>query len=163
MEQERPREHQNVTDYRDRVDTIREVFSYLKQFRGTTFVVRIDNTVLDDPLFSVLVKDISLLHEAGIRVALVPSAKERIDEVLKRYEVQYTVINGVRVTSEEAIPFIKMAEPLSLEVQHFLDCVDSGETPRSDGRDGLRVVRVLEAVDESMALGGAPVATNLEV
>jgi amino-acid N-acetyltransferase len=39
----------------------------------------------------------------------VPSAKERIDEVLKRYEVQYSVIKGVRVTSEEAIPFIKMA------------------------------------------------------
>ena len=103
------RGHQNVTEYRDRVDTIREVFSYLKQFRGTTFVVRIDNAVLDDPLFSVVVKDLSLLHEAGIRVALVPSAKERIDEVLRRYEVPYTVINGVRVTSEEAIPFIKMA------------------------------------------------------
>ncbi len=61
------------------------------------------------------------------------------------------------------VPFIKMSEPLGLEVQHFLDCVDSRATPRSDGRDGLRVVRVLEAVDESMAAGGAPVATNLHV
>ena len=61
------------------------------------------------------------------------------------------------------IPFVKMAEPLALEIQHFLDAVDGGTTPRSDGRDGLRVVRVLEAVDESMAAGGAPVATNLEV
>jgi amino-acid N-acetyltransferase len=107
MEQELPRE--NVTDYRDRVDTIREVFSYLKQFRGTTFVVRIDNAVLEDPLFSVLVKDLSLLHEAGIRIALVPSAKERIDEVLHTYNVPYRIINGVRVSSDQAIPFIKMA------------------------------------------------------
>lgn len=61
------------------------------------------------------------------------------------------------------VPYIKMAEPLSLEVQHFLDCCRSGETPRSDGRDGLRVVRVLEAVDESMAAGGAPVETVVEV
>jgi len=61
------------------------------------------------------------------------------------------------------VPFVKMAEPLSLEVQHFLDCCDSGATPRSDGRDGLRVVRVLEAVDESMAAGGAPVETWVEV
>ena len=98
-----------ITEYRDRVDTIREVFSYLKQFRGTTFVVRIDNAVLDDPLFSIVVKDLSLLHEAGIRIALVPSAKERIDEILRTYEVPYSVLNGVRVTSEEAIPFIKMA------------------------------------------------------
>jgi amino-acid N-acetyltransferase len=99
----------NVTEYRDRVDTIREVFSYLKQFRGTTFVVRIDNAVLDDPLFSIVVKDLSLLHEAGISIALVPSAKERIDEILRTYEVPYSVVRGVRITSEEAIPFIKMA------------------------------------------------------
>jgi amino-acid N-acetyltransferase len=96
-------------DHASRVDTIREVFSYLRQFHGTTFVVWIDNTVLDGPLFSVVVKDLSLLREAGIRVALVPSAKRRIDEILQKYEVPFRVLGGVRVTSEEAIPFIKMA------------------------------------------------------
>ncbi len=100
MEQDRLREH---------VDTIREVFSYIKQFRGTTFVVKIDDVVMNDPLFSVLVKDLALLHEAGIRIIIAPSAKERIDEVLARYEVPYKIIKGVRVTSDEAIPFIKMA------------------------------------------------------
>ncbi len=62
-----------------------------------------------------------------------------------------------------SVPWVPMKEPLAIEVQHFLDCCDSGETPRSDGRDGLRVVRVLEAVDESMAAGGAPVETTVEV
>ncbi len=62
-----------------------------------------------------------------------------------------------------SVPWIPMKEPLAIEVQHFLDCCRSGETPRSDGRDGLRVVRVLEAVDESMAAGGAPVETTVEV
>lgn len=62
-----------------------------------------------------------------------------------------------------SVPWIQMSEPLAIEVQHFLDCCRSGETPRSDGRDGLRVVRVLEAVDESMAAGGAPVQTSVEV
>jgi predicted dehydrogenase len=61
------------------------------------------------------------------------------------------------------VPHIKMQEPLSLEVQHFLDCCADGTTPRSDGRDGLRVVRVLEAVDESMEAGGAPVSTTVGV
>jgi len=59
------------------------------------------------------------------------------------------------------VPYLKMAEPLSLEVQHFLDCCVNGTTPRSSGRDGLEVVRVLEAVDESLRMGGAPVATGL--
>jgi predicted dehydrogenase len=61
------------------------------------------------------------------------------------------------------VPWVQMKEPLSIEVQHFLDCCDSGETPRSDGRDGLRVVSVLEAVDASMEQGGAPVKTKAEV
>jgi predicted dehydrogenase len=59
------------------------------------------------------------------------------------------------------VPFLKMEEPLALEVQHFLDCCDEGTTPRSDGRDGLRVVRTLEAVDESVAGGGRPVELDL--
>lgn len=62
-----------------------------------------------------------------------------------------------------SVPWVPMQEPLSIEVQHFLDCCENGTTPRSDGRDGLRVVRVLEAVDESMAAGGAPVETTVEV
>lgn len=64
---------------------------------------------------------------------------------------------------EIKVPWIPMKEPLAFEVQHFLDCARSGETPRSDGRDGLRVVRVLEAVDESMEAGGSPVETSVEV
>ena len=59
------------------------------------------------------------------------------------------------------VPYLKMAEPLSLEVQHFLDCCVNGTTPRSSGRSGLEVVRVLEAVDESLRMGGAPVVTGL--
>ena len=54
------------------------------------------------------------------------------------------------------IPHIHMAEPLRLEAQHFVDCIRSGKPPRSDGRDGLRVVRVLEAAQKSLQEDGAP-------
>ncbi len=54
------------------------------------------------------------------------------------------------------IPHIDMAEPLKLECQHFVDCIQQGKTPRSDGRDGLRVVRVLEAAQRSLKRDGAP-------
>ncbi|MEE3257611.1 MAG: Gfo/Idh/MocA family oxidoreductase [Candidatus Latescibacterota bacterium] len=55
------------------------------------------------------------------------------------------------------IPRLEMAEPLKLECQHFADCVRSGQTPLSDGHDGLRVVRVLEAAQESLRQNGVPV------
>jgi UDP-2-acetamido-3-amino-2,3-dideoxy-glucuronate N-acetyltransferase len=38
---------------------------------------------------------------------------------------------------------LEAAEPLQAECQHFLDCVEIGATPRTDGREGLRVLRVL--------------------
>ena len=55
------------------------------------------------------------------------------------------------------IPHIKMTEPLKLECQHFLDCILNNQTPRSDGRDGLRVVKVLQAAQESLDKNGMPV------
>ena len=55
------------------------------------------------------------------------------------------------------IPYIKMTEPLKLECQHFLDCIKNNQPPRSDGRDGLRVVKVLQAAQESLDKSGMPV------
>lgn len=44
-------------------------------------------------------------------------------------------------------------EPLSLECRHFLECVATGKTPRTDGREGVRVLKVLRAASRSMASG----------
>jgi len=54
------------------------------------------------------------------------------------------------------IPHLHMAEPLKLECQHFLECVREGKRPRSDGQQGLSVVRVLEAAQRSLEANGAP-------
>jgi predicted dehydrogenase len=47
-------------------------------------------------------------------------------------------------------PRIPNVEPLRIECEHFLQCVRTGATPRSDGHSGLRVVRVLEALQRSL-------------
>jgi predicted dehydrogenase len=48
-------------------------------------------------------------------------------------------------------PRIPNIEPLRVECEHFVECVRSGSTPRSDGVSGLRVVKVLEALQGSLA------------
>ena len=60
-------------------------------------------------------------------------------------------------TGDILIPAIKADEPLKLECQHFIDSIVNNTAPRSDGHDGLRVVKVLEAGSESLLQGGAPV------
>jgi predicted dehydrogenase len=47
-------------------------------------------------------------------------------------------------------PTISNEEPLRIECRHFVDCVRDGKPPRSDGESGLRVVRVLEALQRSL-------------
>jgi predicted dehydrogenase len=47
-------------------------------------------------------------------------------------------------------PYVAVNEPLSVEDQHFLDCVVHGGRPRTDGANGLAVVEVLEAAETSL-------------
>ena len=55
------------------------------------------------------------------------------------------------------IPYIKQEEPLKSECQHFLDCIRSGAMPISGGKQGLQLVRILEAASSSLQNGGAAV------
>lgn len=55
------------------------------------------------------------------------------------------------------VPYIKVGEPLRLECEHFLECVRERRTPVSDGHDGLRVIRVLDAAQKSLEANGNPV------
>jgi predicted dehydrogenase len=47
-------------------------------------------------------------------------------------------------------PRIPNVEPLRVECEHFIDAIRSGQSPRSDGASGLRVVRVLEQLQGSL-------------
>jgi predicted dehydrogenase len=53
-------------------------------------------------------------------------------------------------SGEATSPRIANAEPLRLECQHFVECVRDGTVPTSDARSGLRVVRVLEALQDAL-------------
>jgi len=54
------------------------------------------------------------------------------------------------------IPRVDSIEPLKLECQHFIECIKNRTQPRSDGRDGLKVLTILSAAQISMEQGGAP-------
>ena len=55
------------------------------------------------------------------------------------------------------IPYLAQEEPLKTECQHFLDCIENGKVPTSDGEAGLKMVRILEAASRSLKANGAPV------
>ena len=55
-------------------------------------------------------------------------------------------------------PALDGTEALKVEVGHFLDCIEHGEKPITDGAAGLRVVKILEAAQMSIKAGGKRVA-----
>jgi UDP-2-acetamido-3-amino-2,3-dideoxy-glucuronate N-acetyltransferase len=62
-------------------------------------------------------------------------------------------LNGDQVTVQKPeitpVPY-QDGEPLQAECRHFLKCIETRQPPRSDGNDGLRVLRILEACQESL-------------
>ena len=58
------------------------------------------------------------------------------------------------------IPRIDPSEPLQAECKHFVECIRDGKEPWTNGENGLRVVKILEADQESMEQRGLPVKIN---
>lgn len=94
---------------KEQVEIIRQAFGYINKFQGKTFVIKIDSELISGQFFPVLIKDLVLLHQMGIRIVIVPGTRSRIDEILKTYNIQCRFVNGIRISPPESIPFIKMA------------------------------------------------------
>jgi UDP-2-acetamido-3-amino-2,3-dideoxy-glucuronate N-acetyltransferase len=78
------------------------------------------------------------------------------DEKLFLYPHKVEWKNSVPVASKaerEAVPF-EMVEPLRAECRHFVDCIENNATPVTDGEEGLRVLRILQASQESLDNSG---------
>lgn len=60
-------------------------------------------------------------------------------------------------------PLLSATEPLKNECGHFLHCVRRGEMPFTSAQQGHDVVRVMEAIDQSMAAKGVPVTIDWDV
>jgi len=54
-------------------------------------------------------------------------------------------------------PYLKQEEPLKVECQHYLNCINDGATPLTGGKMGTEVVKILEASSKSLKLSGGPV------
>ncbi len=84
-----------------RVNAIREVLGYLGRYRGEVFVIKIDDSLLEEPLFPLLIRDVVLLHRMGIKVVIVPGARRSIDAALAAVGRVSTYHAGVRITTED--------------------------------------------------------------
>lgn len=67
----------------------------------------------------------------------------------------------VPVKGEPERVIIQECEPLRSECEHFLKCISTCSRPFTDGREGLRVLKVLNAAQHSLDAGGIKIALSL--
>lgn len=82
------------------------------------------------------------IYDTGIEV----TTQEGIYKTLIQYR-----------TGDISVPHIENRETLSVEMDHFVDCVQNRTTPWTDGQAGLEVVKVLQATQESIRNNGIPI------
>lgn len=151
---------------------IRDVIRYIQKFQNATVVIYLDDEIIDSPLFSSHIRDIALLHQAGIKVAIVPGAKKRIDQVLKTSRIKWSYQDETRITDEKGINLIKMAAfdisnvvMTSLAANHITATIGNWVRARAKGViDGIDYVTAgeidkiqTEAIKNTLASGFIPI------
>jgi predicted dehydrogenase len=113
--------------------------------------------------------NVNWLSPVKVRTTLIGGEKKMVvwndveaDEKVKVYD------KGVDITSGQGVygllvsyrsgdmwsPKVDQTEALTAEAKYFIDCILKNETPFNDGVAGLRVVRLLEAADQSLKARG---------
>ena len=92
-----------------KAENVRDVIRYLQKFKNALIVIYLDDKTIGSSLFSSHIRDIALLHQAGLKVVIIPGARTRIDEVLQGEKIDWTYKDNIRITNDKAMPLIKMA------------------------------------------------------
>ncbi|MFC1750721.1 amino-acid N-acetyltransferase [Pseudomonadota bacterium] len=98
--------NQDTTEF---VHWFRQTSPYIHAFRGRTFVLAFDGAAVASDNFADLIHDIALLNGLGIRLVIVHGARPQIEARLKETNTKLDYINGLRVTSDQALPYVKEA------------------------------------------------------
>jgi predicted dehydrogenase len=121
--------------------------------------------------------NVNWLSPVKVRTTLIGGEKKMLvwndleaDEKIKIYD------KGVHITNREGLynllvnyrsgdmwaPQIEQIEALRAEVTYFVECISTNRIPFNDGAAGLRVVKMLEAANESLRRRGALISLSFE-
>ncbi len=99
----------------------RSVAPYIHAFGGRTFVIAFGGEVVDDGQFVSLAHDINLLASLEVRLVLVHGSRPQIESRLKRAKIETQLVDGLRVTHDEAMEAVKEANgAVRVEIEALL-------------------------------------------
>ena len=96
-------------DMSEHVEWFRNSAPYIHAHRGKTVVVLFGGEAVENECFHNLINDIALLGSLGVRVVLVHGARPQIERQLKTLAIETEFVNGLRITTPEAMPGVEQA------------------------------------------------------
>ena len=117
--------------------------------------------------------NVNWLSPVKVRKTLIGGEKKMLvwndleaDEKIKVYDKGVQMTNGRGVydllvsyrSGDVYAPKIEQTEALKVELEYFVDCILNDRTPFNDGAAGLRVVKILEAADQSLKGRGTAIS-----
>jgi acetylglutamate kinase len=91
------------------VEVLVEALPYIREFRGSTVVVKFGgNAMIDDALVQSFADDVVLLHSLGIRPVVVHGGGPQIGDVMERFGKEPEFLDGLRVTDAETLEIAAM-------------------------------------------------------
>lgn len=91
------------------VDWFRSASPYIHAHRGQTFVICFGGEAVEEAGFASMIHDIGLLSSLGIRVVIVHGIRPQIEQRLQEHHIEAVYHNGLRITDEQSLGFVKQA------------------------------------------------------
>ncbi len=104
-------------------------------------------------------KEQRLVVVGSKRMAVFDDVRKELKLMIYDHQIEFVNGEPVMIKSEGIPETLEPAEPLRRQCLEFLDCLQTGRRPLTDGESGLQVLRVLAAAEASLASKGMPVET----
>ncbi len=85
-----------------------EALPYMQAFRGSTFLIKVGGSAMEDPaVVDTFLKDIVFLEAVGINPVIVHGGGKAISKAMQESGLEARFVNGMRVTDEETIQIVE--------------------------------------------------------
>lgn len=112
---------QSFATAKDFVQWFRSATPFIHAFGGRTFVIAFGGEVVNDKQFVALSHDLNLLASLEVRLVLVHGSRPQIEQRLRRGKLETKIVNGLRVTDDDAMEAVKEANgAIRVEIEALL-------------------------------------------
>lgn len=133
-------------------DILLDSLPFIQHFRNKIMVIKYGGAAQINPdLKESFAKDVSLLHLLGIKIIIVHGGGKDINLMLEKLQITSEFVNGVRITSKEAMPIVEMvlSGKINKELSNFLNTHGS-KAVGINGKDG----KIFKAISQDGSFTG---------